>query len=83
MKNKLVTIFDNETGRILRVVAAPAAALMLAQNAHALTVDIDLTDILAQMAAVVVSIVSLGMSVLSIVVVVKMFVWMKSALGGR
>lgn len=59
----------------------PVAAALIAGGAMAAPVTPDLTDVLAQISAVVTQVVSLGLSVLSVVVVVKMFAWMKGALG--
>lgn len=65
--------------RILAPVAA-AAGSVVATSAHAAAVTVDLTDVLAVITSGVTSIMTLGVAVLSLVVVVKLFKWIRTAM---
>lgn len=64
------------------VVAASTGALVLAGNARAAATTLDVTDVIATITAAVTTISSIGIAVLSLVVVIKLFSWAKRALGG-
>lgn len=66
------------SSRILAPVAAAAGSLM-ATSAHA-AVSIDLTEVLAVITTGITTITSLGIAVLSLVVVVKLFKWIRTAM---
>lgn len=65
------------------VVAASTGALVLAGQARAQSAfTIDTTDVVAVITGGVTTISSIGIAVLSLVVVIKLFSWAKRALGG-
>ena len=66
----------NQIGRFV----VPGALLAAAGASHALGVAVDVTDTLASLTSAIATITSVGLSCLSLVVVVKLFTWVRGAL---
>lgn len=60
--------------------AAATGALVLAGSANAAATTIDVTDVVSTITNGVTTVTTLGVAVLSLVVVVKLFKWVKGAM---
>jgi len=65
---------------LVRVLAIAASGLALSGGAHAATTSIDTTDIVSTISGGVTAISAIGVAVISLVVVIKLYKWVQRVL---
>jgi putative copper export protein len=79
LKNRFAQVAQSSLARGL--VAVGVGALGFSGAANAATFELDTTSIVTTISAAVTTISAVGMAVLSLVVVIKLFKWMQRVLG--